>query len=74
MAVVGQKKYNLDLKKCVVIGDKKCDVDWGRKAGSKTILVLTGYGKRASASTRARAHHISRTLPHAAEWILKNEP
>lgn len=27
-----------------VIGDKPCDIDMGRRAGAKTILVRTGYG------------------------------
>ena len=68
------RDFNLDLKACVVVGDKKCDIDWGRRAKAKTILVLTGYGTKASAATRSRAHHIAKSLATAADWILKNEP
>jgi len=40
------KHFNLNLKKCWMIGDKMIDISSGKKAGCKTILVLTGYGKR----------------------------
>ena len=69
-----ERDFDLNLKDCVVVGDKRCDIDWGRRAGARTILVLTGYGKSASRSTRARAHYIAKTLTHAVQWILKNDP
>ncbi len=68
-----EKEFNLDLSKCVVVGDKKCDIDWGRNAGAKTVLVMTGYGRKASPETRKRAHHISKSLTHAAKWIQTHE-
>ena len=34
--------FNLDLKKCWLIGDKLSDILAGKKVGCKTILVLTG--------------------------------
>ena len=63
--------FRLNLEKCIVVGDKKCDVDWGRAVGAKSVLVLTGYGRKASLATRHRAHHVSNSLAHAAKWILK---
>ncbi|HEY9075456.1 MAG TPA: HAD family hydrolase [Anaerolineaceae bacterium] len=37
-----------DLKfqpsECIVIGDKKCDIEMGKNIQAKTILVKTGYG------------------------------
>ena len=66
------KKFNLDLKECVVVGDKKCDIEWGRKVGARTVLVLTGKGRRTRAKGNAKPHHVSRSLPHAARWILDN--
>ena len=35
-------EYGIDLKKSVVVGDKLSDVETGRRAGLKTILVHTG--------------------------------
>lgn len=29
---------------CLVVGDKKCDVDLGARLGARTVLVRTGYG------------------------------
>ena len=39
------KDFDLDLLQCYTIGDKLTDLEAGREAGTKTILVLTGYGK-----------------------------
>lgn len=30
---------------CLVVGDKKCDVDLGARIGARTALVRTGYGR-----------------------------
>ncbi len=30
---------------CVVVGDKACDLELGRRVGAQTCLVLTGYGQ-----------------------------
>lgn len=37
---------DIDLKASFLIGDAKRDIDAGKAAGCRTILVLTGYGKR----------------------------
>ena len=39
------KKYDLDLSTAVLVGDKETDVQTGRNAGIKTILVLSGQGR-----------------------------
>ncbi len=36
------KKFNLELKKCWMIGDTTIDIEAGKRAGCKTILVRTG--------------------------------
>lgn len=38
-----QKEFNLDLNQSYFIGDKTTDIETGKRAGCKTILVLTGY-------------------------------
>lgn len=45
MLLEGIKKYNVDINNSYMIGDKKGDLEAGKKAGLKSILVLTGYGK-----------------------------
>lgn len=41
-------KFNIDISKSYVIGDKITDLIPGDKLGLKTILVETGYGKEES--------------------------
>ena len=36
--------FDLDLAASWLIGDKSADIECGRRAGTRTILVLTGYG------------------------------
>lgn len=38
------KDMGVDLAHTVVIGDKPCDIESGKNAGARTILVRTGYG------------------------------
>ncbi len=45
MVKAAAKKFNIDLKKSFVIGDKLTDVHLGKNGKMKTALVLTGYGK-----------------------------
>jgi len=39
-----EKEFNIDLKKSFFIGDKTIDIETGKRAGCKTVLVKTGYG------------------------------
>lgn len=38
-------KHHIDLQQSILIGDKITDLELGRNAMIRTILVLTGYGK-----------------------------
>lgn len=38
------KKHKFDPRLCFVIGDKAIDIELGKKIGSTTFLVRTGYG------------------------------
>ncbi len=49
----GIKKFNIDVKKSFLIGDKETDIEAGRKVGLKTILVKTGRGKDYINTTKA---------------------
>ncbi|HON56072.1 MAG TPA: HAD family hydrolase, partial [bacterium] len=44
MILKAAKKYNIDLSKSIMIGDKESDIGAGINAGCKTILVKTGDG------------------------------
>ena len=36
--------YHIDLAESYFVGDKSADIECGRRAGTRTVLVLTGYG------------------------------
>ncbi|MCK4649156.1 HAD family hydrolase [bacterium] len=63
------KKFNLDLKKCYVIGDKVDDIKLAQNVGARGILVLTGYGQKTR--EKIRPDYIARYLYQAVKWILK---
>lgn len=48
-------EYGLDLAQSWFIGDKASDIECGRRAGTRTILVLTGYGREQSCPSDLRA-------------------
>lgn len=65
-----EKEFKLNLKKSFVIGDRKSDVEVGKNAGCKTILVLTGNGL--NAKNEASPDYFAKDLLDAAKWILTN--
>ena len=44
MLLRAARELSIDLAASYVIGDKSCDIELGRNAGARSILVLTGYG------------------------------
>jgi D-glycero-D-manno-heptose 1,7-bisphosphate phosphatase len=44
MVLEAAAEFHLDLARSFFIGDKSIDIECGRRAGTSTILVLTGYG------------------------------
>ena len=67
MIFEAQRDHHLDLARSYLIGDKTSDIECGRNAGVRTILVQTGYGAH---EIDCRADWIVRDLAHAAEIIL----
>lgn len=68
------KDLGIDLQRSYVIGDKHGDVETARRAGTKSILVLTGYAGqepgRDPAGQEERPDYVARDLPDAVDWIL----
>jgi D-glycero-D-manno-heptose 1,7-bisphosphate phosphatase len=40
------KDFDIEMKKSYIIGDQKADIELGRREGIRSILVLTGHGKK----------------------------
>lgn len=67
MVVEAQREHNIDLARSYFIGDKAIDIECGRKAGVRTILVKTGYGTH---ETQGDPDWIADDFSAAAEIIL----
>lgn len=64
------RDYQLDLAQCYMIGDRITDIQTGRNAGTRTILVLTGAGQETADKGEAQPDHIARDIGAGADWIL----
>ena len=67
------RELNLDLARCVVIGDKVTDLLPGIELGCRTVLVRTGYGQSlldAGALDSVPIDYVADSVLEAADWIL----
>jgi len=64
------RDQNLDLSKSFMIGDKASDVEAGKRAGTKTVLVLSGRGKESKKDLKEKPDHIANDLLDAVKWVL----
>ncbi len=70
------KDFNLDLRRCYTIGDNLSDLEVGNRVNCKTILVLTGYGKKCCANKnnwKFNIEYVADDLLEGAKWILREE-
>lgn len=70
------KDLNIDLKQSWAIGDQKSDIEAGNRIGARTILVLTGEGKKTQADIKdylqqPQPYRIARNIERAADIIVK---
>jgi D-sedoheptulose 7-phosphate isomerase len=64
-----QRKYNVDLSRSFVVGDRWRDIDAGHSAGCKTILIDYDYRERKPAQPPEAT---VRSLREAADWIMRS--
>ena len=69
MVFEAARDHDLDLRQSYFVGDKAIDVECGKAAGVRTVLVQTGYGLT---ETACAPDWIARHLADAAEIILSN--
>jgi histidinol-phosphate phosphatase family protein len=67
LALRAAQELDFDLVDCVVIGDKECDIELGKRLGVPTVLVSTGYGS--SLRPEVEPDFIARDLMEAARII-----
>ena len=61
----------LDLQRSFMIGDRWKDIEAGRAAGVRTILVRTGYGREAERAETMGDTIVVDNLIEAVAWILR---
>ena len=67
MVLEAAAEYAIDLAESYFIGDKIADIQCGQRAGTRTILVSTGYGKGQICDPDFRAHD----LIEAVRFVLE---
>ncbi len=75
MAVSASEKFGIDLSSSYFVGDKATDIELGKNAGGKTVLVLTGFGSEEKALLEEKGmapDMVSESLPEAADWIIED--
>ena len=68
-----QARFDIDLGRSFVIGDKSADVGLAQAAGARGILVRTGYGESELVRHNGQmpgTAHVATDLLRAASWIL----
>jgi D-glycero-D-manno-heptose 1,7-bisphosphate phosphatase len=59
-----KKKYNINLKKSIVIGDRWKDIAMGKKAGCKTIFVDYNYNENLKDRPDVKVNNIKKLINH----------
>ncbi len=62
--------FEIDMEKSWLIGDKALDVQAGRNAGLRTVLVMTGYGEKELEKLTAAPDLIAENLLDAVQEII----
>lgn len=44
MILEAKRDFDIDMSKSIIVGDRASDIETGKRAGVKTILVNSGYG------------------------------
>jgi D-glycero-D-manno-heptose 1,7-bisphosphate phosphatase len=66
MVLRAAREHSLDLPASFFVGDRQADVECGRRAGTRCILVRTGYG----ADQTCTADGVCADALAAIDWIL----
>lgn len=65
-------EHSVDLTRSYVVGDKKTDVELAGNAGSKGILVKTGFGSGQLKTMASAPLFVAEDILDAAEWIIND--
>jgi D-glycero-D-manno-heptose 1,7-bisphosphate phosphatase len=69
MMLRAQEKYGIEICRSFVIGDRWRDIEAGRRAGCRTILIGDGHGEAFPSMPTVRVD----SLPEAVAWITQQK-
>ena len=69
MVLEAAAEFDIDLAGSYFIGDKAADMECGRRAGMRTILVLTGYGAEQTCPADFRAADVVQAVDIVLEGV-----
>lgn len=69
MVLEAARDFGIDLTRSYFAGDRAGGIECGRNAGTRTVMVETGYGSRFPGYP---AGYRAKTLAEAADWILED--
>ena len=71
------RKFDIDMARSYVIGDRVSDIELAEACHLKGILVKTGYGKgdleHVLPHNRVKPFHVAKDLLAAVRWIVEND-
>lgn len=75
MILYAAQKHNVDPKECFMIGDAGTDIEAGKNAGCKTILVKTGRGQETLDDPKLKTgpDFVVENFAEAIDTIIKKE-
>jgi D,D-heptose 1,7-bisphosphate phosphatase len=65
------KDFPVDLENSWMVGDKAIDIETGFNAGTKSALVLTGYGQKETEKLKRNPDFVAENLLEVVERIIK---
>ena len=73
MLINAAEELDIDLKQSFMVGDKLSDIEAGKKAGCRTIIVKTGYGKDELENSPVECDYTADDLYQAVQHILYSQ-
>ena len=70
MLIRAKKELDLDLKQSFMVGDKSSDIEAGKRAGCKAIMVRTGQGVEELRRNQIECDYVADDLYNAVEHII----
>ena len=68
-------QFDIDLERSFMVGDRYVDIQAGHRAGARSVLVLTGFGKQEWECGRVQEQrqpdYVAQDVHQAVQWILR---